>query len=772
VAIIRSRTLRALRNILNDALYRGSLILLVNTLATAGIGFLFWTLAARSYPAATVGIFSSVTSGVGLLAAIAALGLPNTMIRYVVSTDNPRELLVASVTAIATVGTALCLAAVLILGPYLPPALHLHQRGGMVLFVAALVGFTAVGGTIDAGLIATRSSHAVLIKNLLGSTVKVAALLLLVNLRSSGLLISYGLGLLLATLLSSIVLFRKLRGRAGFRSFRVLRQFLSKTSGNYLATVMGILPVSVVPIEVLVIRGAAETARFAVAFLIAGFLNFIPSTVAQVLFAEASHQGVTLGTQLRKAVRGVYALLIPALLVVVPAAPLLLRLFGTAYATAATGCLRILALSALLTGGTYLVDSLLIARDRTRAYVFMNGANAALVLGCVGILLPHGLTAAAAGWALAQGLSLVLGLLVLATGTIGRHHTRVDPRPLEKTSPEPQGHPQPRNYIYAFEPQIRELLATWPMMPTTLIAERIGWDQSIPILLDRVTELRLAFSDSQHRSSPALYMPGEIAQCGLWFPPVEVPVGSGPARSARQLAVVTMITGYSRWLSAMLIPSRHPNDLLTGLWELLEKLGAIPRVLTWDNDGAVSRWREGKVEITDEYREFSDLLGVKTVIGVPSDTMTRGLIELAHADLEHSFLPSREFDSPTDFNLQLGNWLDTANARQPRPPGQPPAELVSTDRREMLPLPLVRPRTEWHLPVQVGRRPFVHFDFNDYSVPSALAGHRVELVADLKQVRVLYNGNVAAEHDRAWTRERAICDPAHSPDGYLTPRKP
>jgi Glycosyl hydrolase family 26 len=102
--------------------------------------------------------------------------------------------------------------------------------------------------------------------------------------------------------------------------------------------------------------------------------------------------------------------------VVVAAAPLLLSLFGAAYASAATGCLRVLALGTLLTGGTYLIDSLLIARDRKGAYVFINGVNAFLVLGCVAILLPHGLTAAAAGWALAQGLSFLVGLAVLAGG--------------------------------------------------------------------------------------------------------------------------------------------------------------------------------------------------------------------------------------------------------------------------------------------------------------------------------------------------------------------
>lgn len=420
---LRSRMRSGLRGLAGDALYRGSLFLLINTVATSAIGFVFWALAARRYPAAAVGVFASVTSGVGLLAAIAALGLSNTIIRRVAGAVNPRELVAVAVAAIGTVGTALCLLTVVFLGPLLPAALHLQQHGRMTFLLTALVVCTAVGTTLDACLVGVRASHVVLVKNVLGSLVKVGALVLLTALRFSGLLIAYGLGLVMATMLGALALSIRLRGRrVRLSSFRALPRYLSMTSGNYAATVMGIVPTSIVPVEVLIIRGAAETARFAVAFLIAGFLNFIPSTIAQVLFAEASRPGVTLGGQLRKAIRGVYGLVLPAVAVVVVAAPLLLRLFGAPY-LAATGCLRVLALSALFTGGTYLVDSLLIARDRTRAYVFMNGANAALVVGCVAVALPRGLTAAAVGWAVAQGLSLLLGLAVLATGRIGRHHS-------------------------------------------------------------------------------------------------------------------------------------------------------------------------------------------------------------------------------------------------------------------------------------------------------------------------------------------------------------
>jgi O-antigen/teichoic acid export membrane protein len=758
----RSRILKTLRSIFDDALYRGSLTMLVNTVATAAIGFVFWSLAAHIYPASTVGVFSGVTSGVSLLATVAALGLPISMIRHVVSIENPRELIVAAVAAIATVGTILCLVTLLALGPHLSPTLHLEQRG-RVLLVTVLVGFTAVSGTIDAGLVATRSSHVVLIKNLIGSITKVAGALLLVSFRSSGLLISYGLGLVLATVLGGTALYRQLKGRrVGWRSFLRLRSYLSFTSTSYLATIMGILPISVVPLEVLAVRGPVETARFAVAFLIVGFLNLIPSTVAQVLFAETSRKGVILGKQLRKAIREVYGLLLPALVVTVAGAPLLLRLFGTAYAAAATGCLRVLALSTLFTGGTYLVDSLLIARDRTAAYVFMNGANAALVLGAVGILLPRGLTWAACGWALGQGLSLGLGLLVLATGRVGRHHPKVSPAPVETVPEHPQGDLQTRRVIHAFEPQIRELLAIWPMMPTTLIAERIGWDQSIQILLDRVTELRSAYSHPHQGVRPSGHPAGAIAQCGLWFPPTEIPVGFGQTRSAQQLPVLTMITGYSRWLTAMLIPSRQAKDIFAGLWELLSALGAVPRVLTWDDDVAIGRWEDRKVKFTNESADFCRALGIKLIIGRPTDPDTRGLIERAHAHLEDSFLPNRTFASPMDFNEQLRDWLNTDNSWPRKPPSITPVELIDIDRRAMLQLPPGRPPSGWHLSLKVGRHPFLHFDSNAYSLDPTLIGRRVELIADLSQIKLLCDGKLVTAHNRSWTHDQTICDPVHS----------
>jgi transposase len=202
--------------------------------------------------------------------------------------------------------------------------------------------------------------------------------------------------------------------------------------------------------------------------------------------------------------------------------------------------------------------------------------------------------------------------------------------------------------VDGFEPRIRELLQVYPAMPATVIAERIGWERGLTVLKERVRELRPVYlpPDPASRTS---YVAGEIAQCDLWFPPVKLPVGFGQVRRPAQVPVLTMVTGYSRWLSAVLIPSRRSEDLFAGWWQLIEALGSVPRVLVWDGEGAIGRWRAGRPELTAECQAFRGTLGAKVVVCKPADPEAKGLIERAHDYLERSFLPGRAFAGPAGF---------------------------------------------------------------------------------------------------------------------------
>jgi transposase len=312
----------------------------------------------------------------------------------------------------------------------------------------------------------------------------------------------------------------------------------------------------------------------------------------------------------------------------------------------------------------------------------------------------------------------------------------------------------------AVEPRIRELLQACPTMPATVIAERIEWPYSIRTLSGRVAELRPIYlpPDPASRTS---YSAGEIAQCDFWFPPIRLPVGFGQTRTATQLPVLTMITGYARWASGLLVPTRRAEDLYAGWWRLLEQLAAVPRVLVWDGEAAVGRWRPRQPDLTAACQGFRGVLGVKVLICKPADPEAKGIIERLHDYLERSFLPGRSFDSPADFNTQLQVWLQLANRRRKRSLGCAPADRIAADKAAMLALPPVPPSIGWEHTLRLPRDHYVRLDSNDYSVHPSAVGRRVLMRADLDRVRVWCEGGLVADHGRLWARHQTISDPAH-----------
>jgi transposase len=331
---------------------------------------------------------------------------------------------------------------------------------------------------------------------------------------------------------------------------------------------------------------------------------------------------------------------------------------------------------------------------------------------------------------------------------------------LDKDAPPKYVRKPAGSIVDAVEPRIRELLRVYPTMPATVIAERIGWTRSIRVLSTRVAQLRPVYlpPDPVGRTS---YQAGEIAQCDLWFPPIELPVGCGQVRKPTQLPVLTMVTGYSRWLSGVLIPTRTAADLFAGWWQLIAALRAVPRVLVWDGEGAIGRWRAGRVELTAPCQAFRGTLGTRVIVCKPADPEAKGLVERAHDYLERSFLPGRTFTDPADFNTQLQQWLTVVNGRIRRVLGCAPTDRITADRQAMIGLPPVAPATGWRFSLRLPRDHYIRLDGNDYSVHPAVIGRRVEVVADLHRVRAFCEGRLVADHDRLWSWHQTISEPEH-----------
>jgi transposase len=361
-------------------------------------------------------------------------------------------------------------------------------------------------------------------------------------------------------------------------------------------------------------------------------------------------------------------------------------------------------------------------------------------------------------WAEIRRLHRAEGMPVRAIARklgMGRNTVR---RALAAEGPPKYQRPAKGSVADAAEPRIRELLAAWPDMPATVIAERIGWSRSLTVLKVRVRELRPLFVPPDPASRTE-YLPGELAQCDLWFPPVDVPLGAG---QAGRPPVLVMVAGYSRVMTARMIPSRQSADLLAGHWALISGLGAVPRSLVWDNESAVGQWRGGRPVLTEAMNGFRGTLGITVIQCRPRDPEAKGLVERANGYLETSFLPGRGFASPADFNAQLADWLVRANGRQHRVLGCRPADRWETDRAAMLDLPPVAPVTGWRMSARLPRDYYVRVDSNDYSVDPCVIGRNVEVAAGLEEVAVTCQGRLVARHPRCWAAHQSITDPGHA----------
>jgi hypothetical protein len=63
---------------------------------------------------------------------------------------------------------------------------------------------------------------------------------------------------------------------------------------------------------------------------------------------------------------------------------------------------------------------------------------------------------------------------------------------------------------------------------------------------------------------------------------------------------------------------------VAGWWQLIERLEAVPRVLVWDGEGAIGRWRGGKAELTTECQAFRGTVGAKVVVLRPREPLLTG----------------------------------------------------------------------------------------------------------------------------------------------------
>ncbi len=403
------------RRLKADQLVSNSLYLMMNTVAMAALGLVFWLLCAKLYTPSEIGAGTALISASGLIGLASLLGFNGTLVRYL-PTSTRRD---------SHVNTGLLLSGVasLVLGggyvlavPLFAPNLRfVHDSVAMALSFILLTAATAMNQLTDAIFVAYRSARFNLyIDGGLQGVSKVVLAVLFSGIGAYGVFAASGAAAGLAVIASVVALIRLFHYRPRLQVDReVLREVSGYTGGMYVASLLNLSPVMLVPIIVVDRLGTAAAGYFYIAFMIANVVFAAAYSVTSSLFAETSYGERPKADLVRHAGRVLAALILPAAVLLVAGGRLILHFFGHEYASNAGTALALLGLSAPVVGAADVCAVLLRTRTKMRGLVVMMTCYAAAVIALTLLWAGHGLVGVAWGWFGGNVVGLLVGLVLL-----------------------------------------------------------------------------------------------------------------------------------------------------------------------------------------------------------------------------------------------------------------------------------------------------------------------------------------------------------------------
>jgi O-antigen/teichoic acid export membrane protein len=154
---------------------------------------------------------------------------------------------------------------------------------------------------------------------------------------------------------------------------------------------------------ILDVRGAADSAYFYMAWVIAGVISIIPVSLSTSLFAEGSHSPERLNRHTKRLVWQSVALLCPIVGIIYVLAGFLLNIFGHGYSVNGTEVLRILLLANFPMVVNCFYDTVNAVRKKMGLIILQAFATSFLTLGMSYVFLGRfGVTGVAMAYTLAN----------------------------------------------------------------------------------------------------------------------------------------------------------------------------------------------------------------------------------------------------------------------------------------------------------------------------------------------------------------------------------
>jgi len=402
-------------------LYRSSFALMLTTGLNGILGFAYWVLAARLYPAKAVGIGAGAISAMTLVSSLGWVGLQYVLLRYVPVAGRAQTRLVrlsyAAAIAISLLATAVFLAGF----ARLAGLGILTESPLTVLLFAASIALWVVFSLQDPVLIGLRRAAWVPVENAAFGAIKAILLVALAASASAwAILGAWVLGLVGLVLVINVALFGRLLQRDQTLPSRLpqQRQLVHFAAGHHFVAVTAAIPDSLVSLLVLAFMPGAANAYYYSAWAVSFSFRLLAVNMSNALIVEGALAESKVRSLVRQVSRLAFVVVIPLVVVVVLGADQIMSAFGPQYKEAAN-LLRLFAVALI----PFTILNFVIAVERIRERVgralVIAGASTLVTIGLDLWLIPSvGLTGAGWGWLIGQTLGAAIAVrFTLRQGT-------------------------------------------------------------------------------------------------------------------------------------------------------------------------------------------------------------------------------------------------------------------------------------------------------------------------------------------------------------------
>lgn len=393
-----------------------SLALIAGKMATMGLGFFVWLVAARLFAPNDVGLASATVSAMTICVQLGLFGAGAAIIVLLPALPHRRtDLLDSAIVFVAVSALTAGILFLLFAGLFLKELHIVAIRPAYAGAFLAMCVFGTLGVLFDQTATVLRRGDHMLIRNALFGIATLAVLISLPEVAGvNGPLAILGAwvgGGLLATWLGYAQICRsvadyRFRGRL---RFDLGRQLVSVGMPNWLLTLVERAPGAVMPIAVTELLSPETNAAWYAAWMMAWVVYIVPIQIGVSQFAEASHRPAELPHIVWQGIRlslGVGALAAAGAAIV---GPLMLRFLGNTYADTGATPLRILVLVTFPFTFIQAYYAACRARSRLREAILVGlfsgliGVSAAVMAGVI-----FGINAMALTW---LGTQLLTGIL-------------------------------------------------------------------------------------------------------------------------------------------------------------------------------------------------------------------------------------------------------------------------------------------------------------------------------------------------------------------------